>query len=436
MQNHVSDNSVNGAQLSRRSLLGAVGTGVLVVGLPFAFPVEAAAATRGGDLYFVKTRNTASGRVEVHSATAASGYGKAGVHRATYIDAAEADNGFYELVGSDLYFIKTKNTTSGRIELHSATAASGYTTGGHRTTYLDVAEGDNGHYQLVGSDLYFIKTKNTTSGRIELHSATAASGYQTAGVHRATYIDAAEGGNGFYQVVGSDLYFIKTKNTSSGRIEVHSTTAASGYQKGGIHKVTLLKAGEGDNGFYQMVGSDLYFIKTKNTTSGRVEVHSVTAASGYRSAGGHHATFIKAEEAANGWFQVPSQLESYRAWALNRRNWNGRTATGRPGIEADGSAGARAADLGVAWAQWMGHPSGFTARDLRTVSRPGWLPVPGNLGKARPGDVITRVGGKQHLVVVLAAPAKGVVKVLQQGPGSPSVASYPTSTTGVLWRLG
>ena len=50
--------------------------------------------------------------------------------------------------------------------------------------------------------------------------------------------------------------------------------------------------------------------------------------------------------------------------------------------------------------------------------------------------MITRVGGKQHLVVVLAAPAKGVVKVLQQGPGSPSVASYPTSTTGVLWRLG
>ncbi|MFN8104267.1 MAG: hypothetical protein U0U69_07370 [Acidimicrobiia bacterium] len=49
---------------------------------------------------------------------------------------------------SDLYFVKTKDTGSGRVEVHSATAGSGYQTGQHSTTYLTPADADNGWFQM------------------------------------------------------------------------------------------------------------------------------------------------------------------------------------------------------------------------------------------------------------------------------------------------
>ena len=53
-----------------------------------------------------------------------------------------------------------------------------------------------------------------------------------------------------------------------------------------------------------MVGSDLYFIKTRNTGTGRVEVHAATAASGYKSASVHAATWFGTGDQNNGWFQI------------------------------------------------------------------------------------------------------------------------------------
>ena len=64
-------------------------------------------------------------------------------------------------------------------------------------------------------------------------------------------------------MVGTTLYFIKTKNTGSGKVEIHSATAASGYQSG-IHTTTWLSPSDANNGWFQMVGTTLYFIKTKN----------------------------------------------------------------------------------------------------------------------------------------------------------------------------
>jgi hypothetical protein len=107
-----------------------------------------------------------------------------------------------------------------------------------------------------------------------------------------------------HDVGGSgDLFFIKTKNTGSGHVEVHSATAASGYQSG-VHYATWLSTGDADNGWFQMVGNDLFFIKTKNTGSGHVEVHSALASSGYQTAGVHAATWLSTGDQSNGWFQI------------------------------------------------------------------------------------------------------------------------------------
>ena len=69
---------------------------------------------------------------------------------------------------------------------------------------------------------------------------------------------------------GDDLYYIKTSGTGQGMVEVHALSGASGYQEFTRHTVTVLAEGERDNGTFQMVGEDLYYIKTSATGQGMV----------------------------------------------------------------------------------------------------------------------------------------------------------------------
>jgi len=107
-----------------------------------------APSTPASDLVFIKTKNTGSDRVEIHAATAESGY-QGGTHNATYLGVGDADNGWFQMVGGDLFFIKTRNTGGGRVEVHSAVASSGYQAGQHNATYLGVGEADNGSFQVA-----------------------------------------------------------------------------------------------------------------------------------------------------------------------------------------------------------------------------------------------------------------------------------------------
>jgi hypothetical protein len=254
------------------------------------------------DLFFVKTIQT-SGHVEVHSATVASGY-QVGQHVVTSLSPGDAGNGWFQMDDSDLFLIKTLHTSSGRVELHSSTAASGYQDGQHIATRLSSGDAGNGFFQMVGPDLFFIKVRNTGSGQVEIHSATAASGYQI-GQDLVTWMSSLDNANGWFQMVGTNLFFIKSLHTSSGRVELHSATAGSGYRDG-QHNVTWLSTGDAGNGWFQMVAGDMFFTKTLNTGSGRVEVHSATAGSGYRD-GQHNLTWLSTGDAGNGWFQIDTK---------------------------------------------------------------------------------------------------------------------------------
>jgi hypothetical protein len=260
------------------------------------------AAVTGPPLFLVKTRNTdpARGWVEVHTALPSFGYGD-GWHAGTRFGTGEQNNGWFQMVGNDLWYIKTKNTGSGRVELHSATAASGYRSGESIATYISTNDQDNGWFQMVGTELFFLKTKNTGIGKVEIHSATRASGYQS-GQHNASWIPASDHSNGWFQMLGADLFFVKTKNTGSGQVEMHAAWASTSYQ-GADHSVTRFGTGEQDNGWFQIIHRDLWFIKTRNTGSGRVEIHSATEVSGYR-AGQSNATWLSPLDQSNGWFQV------------------------------------------------------------------------------------------------------------------------------------
>lgn len=66
-------------------------------------------------------------------------------------------------------------------------------------------------------------------------------------------------------------YFIKTGNTDS--IEVQRLSGGSTYSQFDIQAASGFSAKEVDNGVLTIVNGDLYFIKTRNTDSGKVEVH-------------------------------------------------------------------------------------------------------------------------------------------------------------------
>jgi hypothetical protein len=102
---------------------------------------------------------------------------------------------------NDLYFIKTTNTGTGKIEVHSASASSGYQSSlsSGKATRFAAAEAANGYFQMVGKDLYFIKTRNTP-GQIEVHSASASSGYQSSlSSGKATRFPLSDGAKGYFQ---------------------------------------------------------------------------------------------------------------------------------------------------------------------------------------------------------------------------------------------
>ena len=56
-------------------------------------------------------------------------------------------------------------------------------------------------------------------------------------------------------MVGRDLVFIKTRNTGSGKVEVHTATAASGYKAADMHAASWFGTGDQNNGWFQMVGA-------------------------------------------------------------------------------------------------------------------------------------------------------------------------------------
>ena len=106
----------------------------------------------------------------------------------------------------------------------------------------------------TSNDLWFIKTRNTSTGKVEVRNATAASGYTQATTETATWFSTADQGNGWFQMVGNDLWFIKTRNTSTGKVEVFNRTAASGYTQATTETATRFSTADQDNGWFQIVG--------------------------------------------------------------------------------------------------------------------------------------------------------------------------------------
>ncbi|KAI1435564.1 hypothetical protein GGR50DRAFT_694100 [Xylaria sp. CBS 124048] len=252
--------------------------------------VDAQSSGSVSDLAYIKTRLTGTNSVEVHIASSSSNY-QTRIFEAGSTFGEETD-GTWLLIPSgdsslpDLAFIKTANTPSGRVEVHIASGASNYRTRTLETPTVFRNE-NNGVWSLYDydgdgrPDLVYIKTRNTGTGRVEVHVASAASGYSQFILQTGTTFLPEN--NGFWSLAAysrpgaADLVYIKDARTGTGRTEVHVASQDSRYQTRIFEGGSAF--GQEANGVWSLVNwsgndvLDLAYIKYRNTGTGRVEVH-------------------------------------------------------------------------------------------------------------------------------------------------------------------
>ena len=255
-------------------------------------------------LYFIKALNCGSGVVEVHNAVADDSYATSKVHAVTPIQVNDAPNGTWVVESKDVYFIKTANTGTGSIEVHRLSSESNYSAVDlHQPSGFKAGGASSGIFTIDNGDLYFIKTENTDGGFIELYMAGHQKSFAKIEQHATSTFACGDASNGYLTVRGGDLYLIKTRNTGSGKVEVYVSDGEKDY-KNCKHHLTWFSTDDDKNGTWDIgTKGDLYFIKTKNPGSGRVEVHVATADSDYQEVS-HYASVYDAADGSNGFWCV------------------------------------------------------------------------------------------------------------------------------------
>jgi hypothetical protein len=278
-------------------------------------PAPTPPPTPDNDLYFIKTENTGSGEIEVHSATAATGYEGSDLHAATYFSEAEGPDGTWQMWNRNLYDIKTQNTGSGDVEVHDATAASNYNAGDvNAATVFSEADASNGVFEISDTrhdnvpDLVFIKERNTGSGNVEVFVSYGPN-YNQLNVADITAFSETDATNGQFQIENSDLVYIKTQNTGTGTVEYFRAPVGYNYGRVTLATGTLFNPADAPNGTFSIEdmnadGQDeLVFVKTQNTTSGQVELFT-TNGTNYGQLGLATQTYFSEADAVNGTFEI------------------------------------------------------------------------------------------------------------------------------------
>jgi hypothetical protein len=317
-------------------------TAVIGVASLSASPKAAAATNDRATLFFIKTKNTGSGRVEIHTATAASNYKKSDLHTATYFTLTDAKNGYFQMVGRDLYYIKVCNTGSGHVEVHSATASSNYKSGAHLVYYDTSFSGSSCQAQVEQGSQPSKPIINgfSATGRPYLFSASgtydnehASMLYQGFNINNSMInaytstpfllsdvygTDINGSGTGELSAQGDAATFIKLRNTASNKIEYSRTTSLN---KGDgpvtaslvLTTPTAFNLYDADNGTFGSTDvngdgqADVTFVKTKNTSSNRVEVFDASATN-YKKLALAASTYFSLTDGANGIWQLGSTL--------------------------------------------------------------------------------------------------------------------------------
>jgi hypothetical protein len=231
-------------------------------------------------LFYIKTRNTPSGKVQVHMATRSSRYQQIPFEHDTVF--TSEDNGVWTIgpttssssdILPDLYYIKTQNVENNLVEVHIAAGTSAYaqTSLQVQTTFSYENDGVWGIASQGSGYLGFIKTANTGTGTVELHISPMGDQYRTRSYEAGTNLALGLGGTwGWFYKYEDNLPHvtrIQPTGTNSGYVE----WTLSGYGPSAINLPCE------DNGIWKLYYIDddwvVTYVKTRNTANGKVEVH-------------------------------------------------------------------------------------------------------------------------------------------------------------------
>jgi beta-lactamase class A len=264
--------------------------------------------------------------------------------------------------------------SSGHVELHTLSNSSGYTAWAlHRATAFAAVDPADWLFAVAPSggdraaDLYGVQLRNTGSGGIEVHVVSAASGYAGYLRHTVTALPAIDpaqwqftlgsvGGDG-----GTDLVGVRTAGTASGRVEVHILSEASGYRGYLAHATTPVTAGDAVGAQWRWMvgdGGDLIGVAHAATGSGATEVHVLSWSSGYQSWRLHAATPLGYTDDAQWRFTVGDFDANGTLDLFALRTVGGASG----GMEVHVLSGA------TAFRSWLRH----AATPLRTPVAAGW----------------------------------------------------------------
>jgi hypothetical protein len=185
-----------------------------------------------GNLACFKLSKTGSGRTEVHVLSAASNYASWVQQATTALEEVQHSWQLAMLPNGDVVGIKKAATGSGQTEVHVLSASAGYQSFSLQTA--TALEATGAHFEFLvapdNGDLVAIKKQHTGSGKTELHVLSAASGYQSFALQTATALEEADDSWHFGMDASRHLWAFKKKGTGCGKMEIHSLSSSSGYQ--------------------------------------------------------------------------------------------------------------------------------------------------------------------------------------------------------------
>ena len=164
---------------------------------------------------------------------------------------SDASNGVFTIDNGDLYFIKTKNTATSFVEVFFADHQKKFATIEPSSTsdFPTTNATDGNFFTIRGGNLYLIKTRNTASGKVEVQRADGSKGYKNIKQY-VSNLSTNDSQNGTWDIgPKGDLYLVKTQKQDSKYVEVHTASANSEY-KALFHYPSVFEAGDGPKGFW------------------------------------------------------------------------------------------------------------------------------------------------------------------------------------------
>jgi len=223
-----------------------------------------------GDIFAVK-RNGESAKTELHILSARNDYQSFSGQYATGLHTTDTSWNFGVGTNRDLYAI-CRSGASGRVELHVLTAASGYQHfSSHFSTALH-AVGANWELMIGPNEDLYALTRRGESGMTEIHVMRSENQYSKLAFQMATVLHSTDNNWSFAVSPNRDLVCTLHRGASA-MTEFHILNAETGYQSFRLQSATSLHPIDSDWALAVPQPQSPGFIKRRGTESGKTEVH-------------------------------------------------------------------------------------------------------------------------------------------------------------------